>query len=725
MSTRFKKLALATALPGIGLVLCASHTVLATDADDTGQFVVAAAEKDSGSRTLSDNEFEYVQDQAIQQLSEHHDIMAERLRVINSAEINFPRTGKTVIKMKVLDETTGQLFETSLNPSGQAMNLEMIEDEENANSAEYAKIHPMLAMKLANVIESPERGDSSKRFREDSSRSTKAQKKIKKREKNTGHTNQEKLRVILWLHETEEPKVKEGIATKGNRTAAKNLSFTKQKEIEFFDPVEDVDEYVQQVDIERAAVIEQVVAPIAESLRGLDPELATDKLSPAIYATLTPEAIIDVAQLPEVAMVYEDTINYPELEVARSTTFTDVVENRGITGDGVRVAQIEIGGRVATNNPFLSGTVQDANSVCNAPSSHSTAVAGIIRSTHTTRRGIAPDVQLRAAGSCEGFDSQLQSRSTAAANWGARAINLSWGANIGLTPGASDRFYDDMVINQFRTVVKSAGNEGGACRSGSGNVSSPGLAYNVITVGNFSDNNTLSLGDDTMSSCSSWRNPVSTHNDREKPEVAAPGTRINSTTTSSPWTGAIGSGTSFSAPVVTGIAALLMERHSSLRSWPEAVKAIIMTTALHNIEGSSRLSERDGAGGVYADWADDVADKRTTSGPLGWGAQSYSCSTQNSLDVATMSLTAGVRTRATIVWDQNPSYTDYASKPSADLDLHVIDPSGNLVDTSSSWDNTYEIVEFTPANTGNYKLRVRKHRCDLTPRWLGYAWRKG
>jgi hypothetical protein len=45
-----------------------------------------------------------------------------------------------------------------------------------------------------------------------------------------------------------------------------------------------------------------------------------------------------------------------------------------------------------------------------------------------------------------------------------------------------------------------------------------------------------------------------------------------------------------------------------------------------------------------------------------------------------------------------------------------------LVTASSSWDNTYEIVDFTAPTTGVYKLRVHKFRCDMSPRYLGYAW---
>src|SRR3954454_6696574 len=157
-----------------------------------------------------------------------------------------------------------------------------------------------------------------------------------------------------------------------------------------------------------------------------------------------------------------------------------------------------------------------------------------------------------------------------------------------------------MVMNRARTVVTSSGNQAGPYGAGDGNVTSPRLAYNVTAVGDFDDANTTSWTNDSMASCSSFRDPSSTHSDREKPEAAAPGENITSTTLGFPFTGAVGSGTSFAAPHVTGQAAMLIQRVPSLGWLPETVKAIRMATAMHNIDGASRLSENDGAGGVDA-----------------------------------------------------------------------------------------------------------------------------
>jgi hypothetical protein len=340
-------------------------------------------------------------------------------------------------------------------------------------------------------------------------------------------------------------------------------------------------------------------------------------------------------------------------------------------------------------------------------------VAGTIRSTHGTVRGIAPNVSLRVAGSCGGWPSELTSRSSAASAWGARAFNLSFGSNAGTQPGSLDNYYDDLVQNGWRTVVSSAGNSGpGAI------VVSPARAYNAISVGAMNDNNSIPWLGDAMSPFSSGQDPVSTWGDREKPEVAAPGSNIHTTSPTSPWVNDIVSGTSFSAPITTGSAALLMQRSPGLQVWPEAVKAILMSTAIHNIEGATRLSDQDGAGAIVDTLADDIA--HGVSG--NWGARSYSCAEPYSQTLLSMSLVSNRVTRVTMAWDTNPSYGLYASRPSADLDMTVFDPFGNPVTGSGSFDNTYEIAEFTAPVTGVYTVRVIKYRCDLTPKWLGWAW---
>ena len=636
--------------------------------------VAGALAASAGPATAQEAVPEELEQRALEILAEEQGIAPRALRVAASTPSDYPLQGEKAFDFKLADRG-GRVYGVTLDRDGSRLDAGKLADAERAARRDrYGRLDPRLAERLENVAAD------------------------------------ERLDVLLWL---EAPPFTHERPAPGKGTT-----------------LEDLAAFHDALDGARAREVAEVTRPVLERLAGLGIDASADTHAPVVYSTLPAELIRELSSWEGIDTVYEARTNEPEVEVSVPTVRGDVVKNLGINGAGVNVAQIESqGGRVSASNPHLAGVTHDTTFVCAADSAHATAVAGIIRSRHFflpppfagfSREGMSPGVNLRVAGSCSGTSSQLQDRSTAAANAGARALNLSWGSNIGLTPGANDRFYDDMVMNRARTVVKSAGNQNGSCGAGNGNVTSPGLAYNVTAVGNFDDGNTAAWGNDFMDSCSSFRDPSSTHNDREKPEVSAPGSNITSTTTGFPFTGPVGSGTSFAAPLVTGDAAMLIQRAPSLGFFPETVKAIQMATAMHNIEGATRLSEFDGAGGIDAARADLVA--RRSGGDH--GGRRYSCSTSSPLAVNSMSLRANQPTRAVIAWDNDTTWADYATRPAADLDLQVVGPNGNVVSSSLSWDNTYEVAEFTPAVSGTHTLRVVNYRCDRDT-WLGWSWRQG
>jgi hypothetical protein len=475
-----------------------------------------------------------------------------------------------------------------------------------------------------------------------------------------------------------------------------------------------VDRYYLQQESWQKQVAAAAVAPLRERLAALGVESQADELTPLVHVTLKPSHIREVVRWDEVleadvAGSYESFLN-----TSRATIEADLVHSQGITGSGVRKAAIEVGGRLLPGNPWLTGITNYLPFTCN--NVHANAVAGVLTSTHALHRGISPG-SLFVGGDCFGFSSGLQNATNVARNWNARAFNLSWGSQAGSYPGTMDRFYDALVQNSWRTVVAAAGNNASQV------VASPARGYNVISVGNFNDLNSVSWAGDPMDATSAWINPASSVGDREKPELAAPGTNVTTTSGSSPWifTPAISGaryGTSLAAPHVTGVSALMMHRNSSLSIWPEAVKSVLMATAVHNVEGGSAMSSRDGAGAIVATQADDVA--RNIDGR--WGAIGYSCASPTTMTLTTMPLWANRPARVVIAWDTNPNYTSYAVRPSADIDMTILSPTNSYVTGSLSWDNTHEIVEFTPPVAGTYTLRINKFRCDLTPMWLGWAW---
>jgi hypothetical protein len=293
-------------------------------------------------------------------------------------------------------------------------------------------------------------------------------------------------------------------------------------------------------------------------------------------------------------------------------------------------------------------------------------------------------------------------------------VNLSLGRDTGSAVGAQDRFYDEMVHNRWRTVVKSAGNRGAAC-VGDSRVTSPGLGYNVTTVGALDDAGTAQWSDDTMDGCSSFVDPISRNGDRQKPELVAPGTNITMVDPG-PANLDVASGTSFAAPHVSGTAALLMQKNSRLAVWPEIVRAVLMASASHNIEGATRLSDQDGAGGLAADRAAGIIEN-----PAAWNGVRFDCSRPRTLDLTTRSVGRRTHHRIAISWTTDPSFADYTLSPSADIDLQVVDANGVVVATSASFDNTTEIVEFDSWTGGTFAVRAVNFRC-AKPTFLGWAW---
>jgi hypothetical protein len=67
------------------------------------------------------------------------------------------------------------------------------------------------------------------------------------------------------------------------------------------------------------------------------------------------------------------------------------------------------------------------------------------------------------------------------------------------------------------------------------------------------------------------------------------------------------------------------------------------------------------------------------------------------------------RIRVALAWSSNVTASGSAPSSSvldADLDLRVYDPDGILIAWSTTWDNSWELVELTPSKIGTYTIKV-------------------
>lgn len=456
---------------------------------------------------------------------------------------------------------------------------------------------------------------------------------------------------------------------------------------------------------------EAIEAPIIAEIKKKGKIRYASQYAPLIYAELSKKAIEELEARGDVEVIDKEGIAKPEINSSVPTIRANLVWPYGITGYGVKVAVVEDDG-IAFANPYIKDGIYYKPLTPNIDF-HATAVAGVIESTHSTYKGVAPGVDLLSANSLDYYESSLIAASDWALSKGANILSLSWGIESDGRLHVMDKYYDYVVPRwPYPTIVKSAGNTAGL-------VTTPGNAWNVITTGAIDDWNTASWfsPNDVMAWYSSYIDPYSQHSDREKPEVAAVGSRITSTSTSYPWIEGEYDGTSFAAPAVAGEAALLMSNNSSLKTWPEAVRAAIFASAVHNVEGSSRLSENDGMGAVVASEAYKVvANNQLKYGTI-YSTTSYPIN-------YTFYAPSGKKVRVAIAWNSKSKGPHGRDTLKVDLDLRVKSPSGNYTGYSLSYDNNYEIVEFYSSVSGYYTAEIIKSRWDAgySSERLGYAY---
>ncbi|MGW5365979.1 S8 family serine peptidase [Actinopolymorpha pittospori] len=470
----------------------------------------------------------------------------------------------------------------------------------------------------------------------------------------------------------------------------------------------------------RWRAIAERLRPTVEAL-GLEIQ-RVDEHAPVIYGVMRSSAVRELADHDAVAAVFlHSEEGILDLTDSIAIANSDDAHSAGFDGTGVNVAVYEDG-------PDNTGNLAIAGRYTTNPatSQHSRHTHGIIKNVERNRpHGHAPDCNLHSANSYD-----LDAIRWAAQDRGCTVISQSFhrGPEQSSAGLSFDDVYKDWLALQwpYPTICEAAGNG-----ADSEYVNHKG--YNRVTVANHND---TASG---MASDTCFRNPSSSHGDRELPELAANGTNVTTV-------GLTFSGTSMAAPAVAGAVACMQEANGTLRSWPEGCRAILLASAWRNPEGGTWRSDLiagldgvDGSGALDTKAATDIARSRSsrngTPKRRGWDVGTSRSSDYNSDRYSTYSYKIAVprtifrpRVKVALAWDSHITSFNFlgihlplSSTLTVDLDLHVRDSHSNQVAFSSSYDNSYEIAEFDarPGETYDIKIRRWSGNDDV---WYGVAW---
>ncbi|MBI4148553.1 S8 family serine peptidase [Candidatus Woesearchaeota archaeon] len=294
-----------------------------------------------------------------------------------------------------------------------------------------------------------------------------------------------------------------------------------------------------------------------------------------------------IAARPDINIIQPDHITYANLDVSVPLIAVPQVIAKGVIGAGVKVAILDSGvtDRADLNVIQHIDLVNECvNNVCTGDfNGHGTHVAGIVASKQAGFTGVAPGAQI--------IDVKVLNKDNAgrvstaifgiqqAIDAGADIISMSLSAQVTPCDGTDAQSAAvDSAVSEGKIVVVSAGNAG----PNPSTLGSPACSKLAITVGATDDADQIAFF--------SSRGP--TADGRTKPDIVAPGVRITSLLNALQGN-RIFSGTSQSAPHISGVAALLKSKNPALKQ--EDIRNALQTTAKdlgldRNTQGAGRVN---------------------------------------------------------------------------------------------------------------------------------------
>lgn len=407
-------------------------------------------------------------------------------------------------------------------------------------------------------------------------------------------------------------------------------------------------------------------------------------------------SIYDIAEDESIKKIYikgESKLKDNIKDALQHTEITQYINSDKSAGSGIVIGILEGNGIVDVKNSNFAGAsikIMDHLWVKDSVTEHATKVAAVAHAA-------APGAKLLSAYAYGTIDDEIE--------WmldnGVNIINMSFSDSIYESDygeySSSSAYCDYIARTSWVTFVGAAGNEG----EKSGKVTEPN-GYNMVTVG------ACNGATGKVSSFSSYKENYNINH----PNIVAPGIGYAIPTYSD-----LVQGTSFSAPLVSGAVAVLMQKAPVLKTCPESVLSILMSSAkrIDAYALGSGFHDKAGTGMLNLENAVNVINKTVRFSKGSDSVGSYVSS-------KSVYLKAGQRIRVafvSLINNDHRAITDLAT----DYDLYLFNNNGAKVAVCSGTHNN-EFIDYKVPTTGYYTIRIKQYAAKKTslPDYCSYSY---
>lgn len=478
-----------------------------------------------------------------------------------------------------------------------------------------------------------------------------------------------------------------------------------------------VDTYIDELRTVQKDMLRQKNQSVFSRLGLSENSIIESELQAPVYIVNIAKSDIErLARNPKVTSIlyYKDEVLVPEDEyddtfsplntipkVMAASNLSRIRTETGLTGSGVKLGIFDEG-KVQPDPEISASRITYVEPSNPGYHYHSTNVARIAAGTE----GIATGASIYSSSSAYDpstdafYGEHFVKCLIGLSNAGVKVANMSMGIHDERTESytALENYVDYFVSQNKFLVVKSAGNEHDA-------VSSPGMAYNVITTGGFFNQGTTDQSDDVVFRNSNYYKGSGCF----KPDFIADQPyaykQIENRYTT---------GTSYAAPFVTGTIALLYELRPSLAAQPEAVKAILMASCHRKVTPSSGDPVENMASGLTAHQGAGAIDPYKAiaiAGSRHYGMRTLGSTTERDRIRINQPAYGSAGLNISLAWSVNPANR---STPASKTDLCLwVTNNGRSVGDSYKSDSSTEMVYITPSSTNsNYTISAQRDDLD-------------